>query len=139
MAVIRVGGNTEAEMKQKKALVEDALNATRSAIEEGIVPGGGVALLRAADDVASLKLRGDERFGALIIEKALEAPMRQIADNAGEDGSVVVEMVREKGGSQGLRHADLRVRRHVQGRHHRPRQGRAQRSAERRLDLGLCS
>jgi chaperonin GroEL len=102
VAVIRVGGNTEAEMKQKKALVEDALNATRSAIEEGIVPGGGVALLRAADEVASLKLKGDERFGALIIEKALEAPMRQIADNAGEDGSVVVEMVREKGGTRGF-------------------------------------
>jgi chaperonin GroEL len=102
VAVIRVGGNTEAEMKQKKSLVEDALNATRSAIEEGIVPGGGVALLRAAEAVRAQKAKGDERFGALIVEKALEAPMRQIADNAGKDGSVVVEMVREKGPTWGF-------------------------------------
>src|SRR6185369_1949138 len=100
VAVIKAGGKTEAEMKAKKDLMEDALNATRAAIEEGIVPGG-VALLRAVDSVRALKLKGDERFGALIVEKALEAPLRQIAQNAGEDGAVVVENVREKGGSNG--------------------------------------
>ena len=88
-------------MKSRKDLMEDALNATRAAIEEGIVPGGGVALLRAVEAVHALKLKGDERFGALIIEKALEAPLRQIAQNAGEDGAVVVENVREKGASTG--------------------------------------
>ena len=88
-------------MKARKDLMEDALNATRAAIEEGIVPGGGVALLRAVDAVKELKLKGDERFGMLIIEKALEAPLRQIAMNAGEDGPVIVETVREKGGSMG--------------------------------------
>ena len=96
--MIKVGGKTEAEMKSKKDLVEDALNATRAAIQEGIVPGGGVALLRAADAVErAASSKGDERFGAQIVEKALEAPLRQIAENAGEDGSVVVEKVREKG------------------------------------------
>ena len=101
VAVIKVGGSTEASMKQKKALVEDALNATRSALQEGIVPGGGVALLRAADAVAECRVKGDERFGRLIIEKALQAPLAQIAANAGQDGSVVVEMVREKGATTG--------------------------------------
>ena len=101
VAVIRVGGSTEASVKQKKALVEDALNATRSALEEGIVPGGGVALLRAADAVEACRVKGDERFGKLIVQKALEAPLAQIAQNAGQDGSVVVEMVREKSASHG--------------------------------------
>jgi chaperonin GroEL len=95
VAVIKAGGKTEAEMKSKKDLLEDALNATRAAIQEGIVPGGGVALLRATEAVRALGLKGDERFGALIVEKALEAPLRQIAQNAGEDGAVVVENVRE--------------------------------------------
>jgi chaperonin GroEL len=89
-------------MKNKKQLVEDALNATRSAIQEGIVPGGGVALMRAAESLATLKVKGDERFGVMIVEKALEAPLAQIAENAGENGSVVVEMVREKGGAIGF-------------------------------------
>mgnify|MGYP000880864281 CR=1 FL=1 len=102
IGVIKVGGKTEAEMKAKKDLMEDALNATRAAIQEGIVPGGGVALLRAVDAVKALKLEGDERFGALIVEKALEAPLRQIAENAGEDGAVVVENVREKGKTFGF-------------------------------------
>jgi chaperonin GroEL len=97
VAVIKVGGKTEAEMKSRKDLMEDALNATRAAIPEGIVPGGGVALLVAVDAVHALKLKGDERFGALIVEKALESPLRQIAQNAGEDGPVVAETVREKG------------------------------------------
>ncbi len=101
VAVIKVGGNTETEMKARKFLVEDALNATRSALEEGIVPGGGVALLRAAQAVSDLKLKGDELFGAAIVEKALETPLRQIAENAGMDGAVVAEMVREKGATWG--------------------------------------
>jgi chaperonin GroEL len=95
VAVIKVGGDTEAEMKAKKDLVEDALNATRAAIEEGVVPGGGVALLQASIAVANAKTKGDERFGRLIVEHALTAPLSQIAANAGEDGSVVVETVRE--------------------------------------------
>ncbi len=102
VALIKAGGKTEAEMKSRKDLLEDALNATRAAIQEGIVPGGGVALLRAADAVKALKLKGDERFGADIIEKALEAPLRQIAANAGEDGPVVVENVREGGTTTGF-------------------------------------
>jgi chaperonin GroEL len=102
VALIRLGADTEAEMKSSKYLVEDALNATRAAIQEGIVPGGGCALLRAADAVAKLDLPGDQRFGAQIIEKALQAPMRQIAENAGEDGAVVVEGVREQGKSMGF-------------------------------------
>jgi chaperonin GroEL len=97
VAVVRVGGKTEAEMKSRKDLMEDALNATRAAIQEGIVPGGGVCLMRAVESVSKLQLSGDEVFGARIIEKALEAPMRQIAANAGEDGAVVVEIAREKG------------------------------------------
>ncbi|HKX45477.1 MAG TPA: chaperonin GroEL [Planctomycetota bacterium] len=102
VALLKVGGNTEAEMKSTRDLVEDALNATRAAIQEGIVPGGGVALLRAAAAVTEAKLRGDEKFGAQIVAKALEAPLRQIADNAGEDGSVVAELVREKGPTIGF-------------------------------------
>lgn len=101
VAVIKVGGKTEAEMKEKKDRVEDALNATRAAIQEGIVTGGGTALLRAAGAVAAGRYKGDEKFGALIIERALEAPIRQIAENAGVDGSVVAETVREKGKSFG--------------------------------------
>ncbi|MEO1699151.1 MAG: chaperonin GroEL [Planctomycetota bacterium] len=96
VAVIKVGGKTEAEMKEKKDRVEDALNATRAAIQEGIVPGGGVALLRAAGAVAEGRYKNDEKFGALIVQRALEAPVRQIAENAGVDGSVVAETIREK-------------------------------------------
>ncbi|MEQ1894232.1 MAG: chaperonin GroEL [Planctomycetota bacterium] len=102
VAVIRVGGDTEAAMKSKKDLVDDAYAATRAAIEEGIVPGGGVALLNASDSLAEAKFKGDERFGVKIIEKALQEPLRWIAENAGEDGAVVVEMVREKGKTTGF-------------------------------------
>ena len=102
VAVIKVGGNTEVEMKQRKDLVEDALNATRSALEEGVVPGGGVALVRASEAIANLKGKGDQQFGIKIIQQALTAPLRQIGDNAGYTGTVVVEMVREKGGSYGF-------------------------------------
>src|SRR5216117_2357280 len=94
VAVINVGAATETEMKEKKARVEDALHATRAAVEEGIVPGGGVALLRAADALDSLKLSGDEGTGVSIVRRALEEPIRQIVENAGLEGSVVVEKVR---------------------------------------------
>jgi chaperonin GroEL len=98
VAVISVGAETEADMKQKKARVEDALHATRAAVEEGILPGGGVALVRCTDTVSKVAsgLSGDERTGAEIILRALEAPLRQIADNAGIDGSVVADEVRQK-------------------------------------------
>ena len=94
VAVIKVGAATETEMKEKKARVEDALNATRAAVEEGIVPGGGVALLRAADALDSLKLSGDEGTGVNIVRRALEEPIRQIVENAGLEGSVIIEKVR---------------------------------------------
>lgn len=98
VAVISVGAETEAEMKQKKARIEDALHATRAAIEEGILPGGGVALLRCYDAVEAAKkaAKGDERIGVDIVLGALDAPMRQIADNGGIDGSVIVDEVRQK-------------------------------------------
>ncbi|MCL4502112.1 MAG: chaperonin GroEL [Deltaproteobacteria bacterium] len=99
VAVIRVGAATEIEMKEKKARVEDALNATRAAVEEGIVPGGGVALLRCVPALEGLKLGHDEGMGVNIIKRALEEPIRQIANNAGFEGSVVAEHVKaEKGG-----------------------------------------
>ncbi len=94
VAVIKVGAATETEMKEKKARVEDALNATRAAVEEGIVPGGGVALLRASKALDKLKLEGDEKVGANIVRRALEEPIRQIVENAGLEGSVVVEKVK---------------------------------------------
>ena len=94
VAVIKVGAATETEMKEKKARVEDALNATRAAVEEGIVPGGGVALLRASDALDSLKLSGDEGTGVSIVRRALEEPIRQIVENAGLEASVIVEKVR---------------------------------------------
>jgi chaperonin GroEL len=94
VAVVKVGAATETAMKEKKARVEDALNATRAAVEEGIVPGGGVALLRAASAVDKLKLEGDEAIGARIVRRALEEPIRQIVENAGLEGSVIVEKVK---------------------------------------------
>ena len=94
VAVIKVGAATETEMKEKKARVEDALNATRAAVEEGIVPGGGVALLRAAKALDGLKLAGDEATGAHIVRRALEEPIRRIVENAGLEGSVVVDKVK---------------------------------------------
>jgi chaperonin GroEL len=104
VAVIKVGAATETELKERKHRVEDALSATRAALEEGIVPGGGVALLHAQDDVASLldSLDGDERTGARIVHRALEEPIRQIAENAGADGSIVVDKVRTQGDSIGF-------------------------------------
>jgi len=95
VALIRVGAATETELKEKKARVEDAMHATKAAVEEGIVPGGGVALLRCQKALDNLKFDDDQQIGVSIIKRALEEPMRQIADNAGHEGSIVVEKVRE--------------------------------------------
>ena len=102
VAVIKVGAATEPEMKEKKARVEDALHATRAAVEEGFLPGGGVALLRCIDKLDRLDLPGDQRFGVKIVQKALEEPIRQIAENAGLEGGIVVEKVKGLKGSQGF-------------------------------------
>ena len=101
VAKVNVGASTEAEMKEKKARVEDALHATRAAVEEGIVPGGGVALLSCIPMIEELALEGDEKVGSMIVRRAIEAPIRQIAANAGQDGSVIVQTVRNEGGTFG--------------------------------------
>ncbi|MBE2181043.1 MAG: chaperonin GroEL, partial [Chthoniobacterales bacterium] len=101
VAVINVGAATETEMKEKKARVEDALHATRAAVEEGIVPGGGVALIRAQKALDSLKLEGDEAIGAGIVRRAVEAPLRQLADNAGQEGALIVQEVKKGKGNEG--------------------------------------
>ena len=101
VAKINVGAATESEMKERKARVEDALHATRAAVEEGILAGGGVCLLRAADKLSSLKLSGDEAIGVDIVRRACAYPLRQIAENAGKDGAVVVEKVRQGSGNFG--------------------------------------
>jgi chaperonin GroEL len=95
VAVIKVGAATEIEMKEKKARVEDALHATRAAVEEGIVPGGGVALIRCMDSLNELKLDGEEKIGVDIVKRAMEEPLRQIVANAGEEGAIIVGRVRE--------------------------------------------
>jgi chaperonin GroEL len=95
VAVIKVGAATETEMKEKKARVEDAMHATKAAVEEGIVPGGGVALLKSSKAIDALKLEGDQKVGADIVRRAVEAPMRWIATNAGVEGSIIVQKVRE--------------------------------------------
>jgi chaperonin GroEL len=102
VAILRAGAMTEADMKQTKQRIEDALNATRAAVEEGIVPGGGVALLRASKVLDTLKVKGDQQFGVEIVKRACEAPMRQIAENAGEDGSVVVDEASSKKPNEGF-------------------------------------
>jgi len=94
VAVINVGAATETEMKEKKARVEDALNATRAAVEEGILPGGGVSYLRSIPALEKLKLEGDQQIGVNIVKRALEEPARQIAENAGKEGSVIVERLK---------------------------------------------
>jgi len=102
VAVINVGAATEVEMKEKKDRVDDALHATRAAVEEGIVPGGGVALVRAAKAIAGLTLAGDEATGAAIVARAVEEPLRQLAVNGGYEGSVVVQRVKEGSGNEGF-------------------------------------
>jgi chaperonin GroEL len=102
VAVVNVGAATETEMKEKKARVEDALHATRAAVEEGIVPGGGVAFLRAQKALDSVKdLEGDEKIGVQIVRRAIEEPTRQLADNAGKEGALVVEEVKKRKGNEG--------------------------------------
>jgi chaperonin GroEL len=101
VAIINVGAATEVEMKEKKARVEDALHATRAAVEEGIVPGGGVTLLRASEVIKGLSLEGEEKLGAEIIYKALSEPVRMIATNAGVEGSIVIERLRSEKGAMG--------------------------------------
>jgi chaperonin GroEL len=102
VAIVRVGAMTEADMKQKKQRVEDALNATRAAVEEGIVLGGGTALFRASQVLDDIKAKGDRRFGIDIIRQACEAPLRQIAENSGEEGSVVVDETSSRKASEGF-------------------------------------
>jgi chaperonin GroEL len=102
VAIIKVGAATETEMKEKKARVEDAMHATKAAVEEGIVAGGGVALLRAAAALGSLQLEGDERVGVRIIGRAIEEPLRWIATNAGHEGAIVVERVKALKGDEGF-------------------------------------
>ncbi|MDO8426007.1 MAG: chaperonin GroEL [Deltaproteobacteria bacterium] len=102
VAVINVGAATETEMKEKKARVEDALHATRAAVEEGVVPGGGVAYMRALGAIEQLKLEGDQQFGVKLVRRALEEPLRQIAANAGLEGSIVVEKVKNGKGAFGF-------------------------------------
>jgi chaperonin GroEL len=101
VAVIKVGAATEVELRERKHRVEDALSATRAAIEEGIVPGGGVALINAMDALDNIDLEGDERTGVIILRRALEEPLRRIAINAGQDGSVIVQEVRTLSAGQG--------------------------------------
>ena len=102
VAVINVGAATETEMKEKKMRVEDALHATRAAVEEGIVPGGGIALIRAQKALDNLKLEGDEKVGAEIVRRAIEAPLRQLADNAGLEGALIVAEAKKRKGNDGL-------------------------------------
>jgi len=101
VAVINVGAATETEMKEKKARVEDALHATRAAVEEGVVPGGGVAFLRCIGTLSKFKLEGDEATGVTIVKRALEEPLRQIAENAGQEGSVVLQKIRDAKQNEG--------------------------------------
>ena len=100
--MIKVGAATETEMKEKKARIEDAMHATKAAVEEGIVPGGGVALLRASKALAGLALGGDQQIGVTIVARAIEEPLRWIANNAGQEGSIVVAKVRDMGPEEGF-------------------------------------
>ena len=135
VAVIRVGGASEIEVKERKDRVEDALNATRAAVQEGVVVGGGVALVRASQKLDGLTGdNADQTAGIAIVRKALQSPLRQIAENAGVDGSVVAGKVLEfEGRFLRLQRPDRGVRRHVQVRRDRPGQGRSHRAAGRRF------
>ena len=123
--MIRVGGATEVEVKERKDRVDDAMHATRAAVEEGIVPGGGVALLRASEHLKGLRTKNDDqKTGVEIVRKALSYPARQIAINAGEDGSVIVGKILEKDQyAYGFDFADRRIRQPGLQGHHRPDQG----------------
>ena len=135
VAVIKVGAATETELKEKKARVEDAMHATRAAVEEGIVPGGGVALVRCIAALEKLKLQDDEAIGVNIVKRALEEPMRQIALNAGQEGAVIVGRIREsKDDNFGFNADTEEYRRPRQGGRDRSCQGDSSGSAERRFD-----
>ena len=138
VAVIKVGAATEVELKEKKHRIEDAVSTTKAAIEEGVVPGGGVALLRSQQAIldAAEKLEGDEATGARIVARPVEEPLKQIAVNAGLEGGVVVEKVQGPEGRPRPQRRDRRVRGPVQGRRHRRRQGDPLGAAERGLDRG---
>ena len=138
VAKINVGAATESEMKEKKARVEDALHATRAAVEEGILPGGGVALLRASATVKPDGLNQDEEVGYKIVLRACRAPLTQIADNAGQDGGIVCEKVAEGKGAFGYNAADRRLRGPGQGRRDRPDEGHPHRLAERLAAWPRC-
>jgi chaperonin GroEL len=109
VAVIKVGAATEIEMKEKKMRVEDALNATKAAAQEGVVPGGGVALLRAAKALSALEVDGDEKTGLEILRRAMEEPLRRIAENAGQDGSLIVGNVRAEKKNTGYNAATRKI------------------------------
>ena len=136
VSVIKVGAATEVELKEKKHRIEDAVSATRAAVEEGIVPGGGVTLIRAEGALDKLDLEGDEATGAKIVRDALAEPARRIAQNAGYEGAVIVLAGPHRGRRPRLRRRDRRVGRHDEGRHHRPGQGDPLGAAERRVDRG---
>ena len=137
VAVIKAGAATEVELKERKHRIEDAVRNAKAAVEEGIVAGGGVALMQAGAGVFDgLGLEGDEATGANIVKVALEAPLKQIAINAGLEGGVVAEKVRGLRSGRGPRRGHRRVRRPDQGRDHRPGQGRPLGAAERGLDRG---
>ena len=132
--MIKVGAATETEMKEKKARVEDALHATRAAVEEGIVPGGGVALLRASKALDGLKVDGDEQIGVDIVRRACEEPLRQIVVNSGTEGAIVVEKVRENSQPQlRLQRRHRHLRRPGGGGRDRSDQGDPHGAAERRF------
>ena len=134
VAVIKVGGATEVEVKERKDRVDDALNATRAAVEEGIVPGGGVMLLKATKAITVKGDNEDQDAGINIVRKALQSPIRQIAENAGVEGSIVVgKVMDERSGSFGYDAQADRVWRHDREGHHRSGQGRAHRPAGRGL------
>ena len=134
VAVIKVGAATETEMKEKKARVEDAMHATKAAVEEGIVPGGGVALLRASKVLDGLKLGGDQQIGVNIVRRAIEEPMRWIATNAGQEGSIVVQKVREMKDEEGFNALTDTLRESREGGRHRSGKGRALGAPERVVD-----
>ena len=130
--MIKVGAATETELKEKKHRIEDALSATRAAVEEGIVAGGGVTLVNIIPTLDQIEAEGDELVGVRIVRRALEEPMRQIAENAGMEGSVVVEKIKESKPGVGFNALDEEVRGHDPGRNRRPAEGDPQRAAERR-------
>ena len=137
VAVIKAGAATEVELKERKHRIEDAVRNAKAAVEEGIVAGGGVALLQASEAAFDkLELEGDEATGANIVRVAVEAPLKQIAINAGLEGGVVAEKVRNLPAGSRPQRRDRRVRRPDQGRHHRPRQGHPLGAAERRVHRG---